>query len=165
MRRAPALGLGAIDTSTPVYAAFGGEVYFAHPDPRKASLTLAHLLTHSSGLACDDNDDASPGNEDAMQSQTAQPDWFRYILDLPLVKAPGEQYAYCSGGMNLAGGVLAAGQRRLAARALRHPGGAAAAAWTVLREPDADRAGVQRRRHAAPAARPPEVRRAVSARR
>src|SRR5512140_3329643 len=59
------------------------------------------------GLACDDNDDASPGNEGAMQSQSAQPDWYRYTLDLPLANAPGEHYAYCSAGTNLAGGVLA----------------------------------------------------------
>ncbi len=96
-----------LDTATPVYALFGGYSRFAHPNPRKAAITVADLLTHTSGLACDDNDDASPGNEGAMQSQTAQPDWYRYTLDLPLVNPPGAHYAYCSGGMNLAGGALA----------------------------------------------------------
>ena len=36
---------------------------FANPDPRKLQITLANLMTHTSGLACNDNDDASPGNE------------------------------------------------------------------------------------------------------
>src|SRR6059036_630599 len=69
----------------------------------KDGITVAHLLTHTSGLACDDNDDHSPGNEETMQSQTNQPDWWQYILDLPIVHEPGTHYAYCSGGMNLVG--------------------------------------------------------------
>src|ERR1041384_1090764 len=75
-------------------------------DPRKARITLANVLTHTTGLACDDNDDNSPGNEDVMQSQTKQPDWWRYTLDLPMVNDPGTHAAYCSGGMNLTGYML-----------------------------------------------------------
>ena len=76
-------------------------------DPRKAKITVGELLTHSTGLACDDNDDDSPGNEDTMQSQRGQPDWYRYTLELPMAHKPGTVYAYCSGGTNLAGGVIA----------------------------------------------------------
>ncbi|MGB5132631.1 MAG: serine hydrolase [Steroidobacteraceae bacterium] len=79
---------------------------FANPDPRKAEITLAHLLTHSAGLACNDNDDASPGNEGAMQAQRAQPDWWKYTLDLPMAFNPGARYAYCSANINLVGGAL-----------------------------------------------------------
>lgn len=32
----------------------------------------------TSGFACDDNDESSPGNEDNMQSQTRQLDWYQY---------------------------------------------------------------------------------------
>ena len=77
---------------------------FANPDPRKSQITLAHLMTHSSGL-CSDEDD-SPGSEGAMQQQRGQPNWWKYILDLPLEHDPGSRYAYCSGGMNLVGGAL-----------------------------------------------------------
>jgi len=79
---------------------------FAHPDPRKARITLAQLMTHTSGLACDDNDDASPGNEATMQSQTAQPNWWKYALDLPMAHDPGTRYAYCSANSNLTGAAL-----------------------------------------------------------
>jgi CubicO group peptidase (beta-lactamase class C family) len=65
-------------------------------------------MTHSSGLACDDNDDDSPGNENTMESQTAQPDYWKFMLDLPMATDPGTHYAYCSGGMNLVGGALRA---------------------------------------------------------
>ena len=96
-----------IDPSTRVYASFPNTEKLVAADPRRAQLTLGNLLTHSSGLACDDNDDASPGNEDRMQSQTKQPDWYRYTLELPVLHEPGTLYAYCSAGLNLAAGVIA----------------------------------------------------------
>lgn len=82
------------------------EAPFANPDPRKDRITLAHLMTHSSGLACDDNDDASPGNEGTMLTQERQPDYWKYTMDLPMSHDPGEHYAYCSATMNLMSGAL-----------------------------------------------------------
>lgn len=79
---------------------------FANPDPRKNDITLAQLMTHTSGLACDDNDDNSPGGEDAMQSQRQNPDWWKYTLDLPMAHDPGIRYAYCSPAINLVGAAL-----------------------------------------------------------
>ena len=79
---------------------------FANPDPRKQDITLAHLMTHTSGLACDDNDNDLPGNEGTMQMQTAEPNWWRYTLNLPLAHDPGTRYAYCSANSNLVGGAL-----------------------------------------------------------
>lgn len=91
---------------TPVYPLFGGVDGFANPDPRKAQLTLRHLVSMSPGLDCRDDYPNSPGSEDVMQSQDAQPDWYRYTLDLPLVSAPGETSFYCTAGINLLGGAL-----------------------------------------------------------
>jgi CubicO group peptidase (beta-lactamase class C family) len=79
---------------------------FSNPDPRKPQITLAHLMTHNSGLACNDNDDNSPGNEGTMQSQKAELNWWRYTLDLPQLFAPGTRYAYCSANINLVGAAL-----------------------------------------------------------
>lgn len=101
-------GIIGLPPSSPVYASFARYRDFANPDPRKSRVTLAHLLTMTSGLACDDNDPASPGAEGAMQSQTQQPDWYKYFLDLPLTHTPGDTAAYCSGGINLAGGMISA---------------------------------------------------------
>lgn len=81
---------------------------FANPDPRKQRITLANLMTHTSGLACNDNDENSPGNEGTMQSQTAQSNWWKYILDLPVTHDPGTAWFYCSGGSNLVGAGVAA---------------------------------------------------------
>jgi CubicO group peptidase (beta-lactamase class C family) len=82
---------------------------FTNPDPRKPQITLANLMTHTSGLACNDNDDASPGNESTMQSQAGEPDWWRYTLNLPQLFQPGQRYAYCSANMNLVGAALTTG--------------------------------------------------------
>lgn len=91
-----------------IYDLLAGQGPFANPDPRKAQITLAHLMTHTSGLACDDNDDASPGNEETMQRQSAQPNWWKYTLDLPVAHDPGTRYAYCSANANLTGAALTA---------------------------------------------------------
>lgn len=89
-----------------LYPLFGGVEAFANPDPRKARMTVRHLITMSSGFDCDDDDYETPGNEDTMQSQTEQPDWYRYTLDLPMVREPGAAGVYCTAGINLIGGVL-----------------------------------------------------------
>jgi len=95
-----------IAPETKVYELLAGMGPFANPDPRKARITLAHLMTHTAGFACNDNDDASPGNENTLQSQSAQPDWWKYTLDLPMAHEPGIRYAYCSANMNLMGAAL-----------------------------------------------------------
>jgi len=79
---------------------------FSNPDPRKPQITLAQLMTHTSGLACNDNDDNSPGNEGTMQSQNSERNWWRYTLNLPQLFAPGTRYAYCSANINLVGAAL-----------------------------------------------------------
>ena len=96
----------SIGPRTPLYPLLAARGPFAHPDPRKNAITLGQLMTHISGLACDDGDDNSPGNEGAMQSQSAQPDWWKYTLDLPMAHDAGAIYAYCSAGTNLMGAAL-----------------------------------------------------------
>ena len=96
----------ALSPDTRVFDMLAGDGPFANADPRKSTITLAHLMTHTSGLDCNDNDDASRGNEGAMQGQTDQPDWWRFTLDLPMAHDPGERYAYCTAGINLVGAAL-----------------------------------------------------------
>jgi CubicO group peptidase (beta-lactamase class C family) len=96
-----------VGPDTPVYSLFPEDKPFAHWDARKSRVTLKALMTMTSGFACDDNDDASPGNEDNMQSQIGQPNWYQYTLDLPMVAEPGGKHAiYCSADLNLVGGAV-----------------------------------------------------------
>jgi CubicO group peptidase (beta-lactamase class C family) len=95
-----------VGVATPVYETMMGPAP-AGLDPRKKAITVENLLTMSSGLDCDDSDPASGGNEEVMQEQTAQPDWYRYTLDQKMVRGPGEKAVYGSANPNLLGGVLA----------------------------------------------------------
>ena len=96
-----------ISPSTRLYEVVAPLGPFANPDPRKDRITLAHVMTHTTGLACDDNAESpSPGGEDVMESQRAQLNWWKFTLDLPIVHAPGERYAYCSGAISLTGAAL-----------------------------------------------------------
>jgi CubicO group peptidase (beta-lactamase class C family) len=95
-----------VDVTTPVYATMIGDA--ANIDPRKRAITLHHLLNMASGLDADDwAEPESPGNEDLMQQQDKQRDWYRFMLDLNMVRNPGELSLYSSGTANLAGGVIA----------------------------------------------------------
>ncbi len=76
-------------------------------DERKKSMRLEHLLTMTGGHFCDDSNPDAPGNEDAMQDQDRERDWYRFILALPMDRTPGEKIVYCSVDAHLAGGVLA----------------------------------------------------------
>ncbi len=98
-----------LSPQTKVYELLAGLGPFANPDPRKAEITLAHLMTHSSGLACNDNDENSPGNEDKLDN--VKGDWWKYTLDLPMAHPPGTRYAYCSATMSLMGAALTHGTR------------------------------------------------------
>jgi CubicO group peptidase (beta-lactamase class C family) len=96
----------------------------ANLPPRKQAMTLDHLLTMSSGFDCDDSGDR-PGDEDVLTDQDANPDWQRMILDLNVVRDPGEKAVYCSIQPHLAGGVL----ERVAGRSLYD------LVWELLGEP------------------------------
>jgi CubicO group peptidase (beta-lactamase class C family) len=91
---------------TPVLSFLPQYLPVANDDPRKRRMTVANLMTMSSGLACDDNDDGSPGNEDTMQAQAEQPDWYKYALDLPMQYDPGSRAVYCTAGINLLGAIV-----------------------------------------------------------
>jgi CubicO group peptidase (beta-lactamase class C family) len=95
-----------LQLSTPVYAAMNGGKAPADLDPQKRAMTLEHLLTMRSGYFCDDTNPDAPGNEDTMQDQTEEPDFYRYTLRLPMDREPGSKSVYCSIDPNLALGVL-----------------------------------------------------------
>jgi CubicO group peptidase (beta-lactamase class C family) len=72
----------------------------ANPHPQKQALTLGDLLTHRTGLACDDWDGDSPGNETRVYESD---DWVKFFLDLPVAAERGTTARYCSAGVAAAG--------------------------------------------------------------
>lgn len=95
-----------VSVDTPVYATMLGTLP-ADIDPRKRAMKLEHLITMTGGHFCDDNNPDAPGNEDVMQDQEKERDWYRFILALPMDRTPGEKAVYCSIDPHLAGGVVA----------------------------------------------------------
>jgi CubicO group peptidase (beta-lactamase class C family) len=72
-------------------------------DPRKQRLTIAHLLTMTSGLDCG----FEPG-EQQLAAMRKSEDWAAFALALPMRAAPGARYAYCSCNNHLLSAVLSA---------------------------------------------------------
>lgn len=101
-----------LSLSSPVYQVMNGGAFPPALEAQRRSMTLEHLLTMSGGFFCDDTNDQAPGNEDVMTEQTAEPDWYRYTLAVPMATPPGENSVYCSASPNLALGMLGAATGR-----------------------------------------------------
>jgi CubicO group peptidase (beta-lactamase class C family) len=99
-----------IRLNTPVYQTMLDSAHhevgptLADLDPRKRAMTLEHLISMTAGYDC--AGDSAQGNEDVMQNQSKEPDWYRYTLNVPMLTAPGDTIVYCSIEPNLAGGML-----------------------------------------------------------
>ncbi len=97
-----AVDRGLLRADEPVLGQLGYPAY-RNPDARKGRVTLTDLLSNQSGFACDDHDDASPGNEVKLYDT---PDWVKAFVDLPMVADPGTVGRYCSGGILTAGRIV-----------------------------------------------------------
>jgi CubicO group peptidase (beta-lactamase class C family) len=95
-----------LKVSSPVYQVMNGGAFPPDLEPRKRALTLENLLTMSSGLDCDDEDENSPGREDYMVDESGATDYYKYTMALKMIREPGAKAVYCSVNPNLAGGVL-----------------------------------------------------------
>lgn len=95
-----ALARGDLNSLDQPVVSFFPEYGIQNRPPLKERITLRHLLTQTSGLACNDWDGDSPGNETKMG---VSGDWVKFILDLPMEAEPGVKGSYCSGGVILLG--------------------------------------------------------------
>lgn len=111
-------------------------------DAAKKTISVDHLLTMTSGLACDDWKSTTLGGAAKMYRAR---DWTGLILDLPLSYPPGERWQHCSGAMMLLAEMLgsAAGKpfEDYAAEAFFEPLGISDVRWQVSPMGQADAAG------------------------
>ena len=85
----------------PIMRFFADKQPVRNPDPRKDKISVEDLLTMSSSLDCNDDNDDSPGNEERMYPTK---DWLRFTLDLPIRDA--KSFSYCTAGVFTLGQVL-----------------------------------------------------------
>jgi CubicO group peptidase (beta-lactamase class C family) len=97
-----AIDRGLLRADEPAFGYLGYST-LGNPDPRKSKVTVAQLLSNQSGLACNEHDRNSPGNEVHLFETS---DWVKTFVDLPMVSDPGTVARYCSGGFYAAGKVV-----------------------------------------------------------
>ena len=74
-------------------------------DERRERVTLAHLLTMTSGIDC------VAAHELTLAEMMQSNDWVQFVLDRPMRDEPGQRYEYCSSGMHLLSAVVARATR------------------------------------------------------
>jgi len=136
-----AIDQGKLKVTTPVFGFFPEKHPVRYPDPRKEKITVEDFLTMSSLLECDDQNQFSRGNEEAMYLLE---DWTQFAMDLPIRGFPdwvakpkdsphGRSFSYCTAGPTMLGPVLekATGEKvdHFAARTLFGPLGITKLKW------------------------------------
>lgn len=105
-----------------------GERVPVDADPRKAQITLGHLLSMSAGFDC-----GYRLGEAELKEMMSASNWVDFALSLPMVSRPGERFGYCSPGMHLLSAVLAdatgRSERNFAEDALFEPLGIDSGDW------------------------------------
>lgn len=105
-----AIAEGAIaSVHAPAFSYLSDLKPFKNDTPDKESITVEDLLTMSSALDCNDDDDNSPGNENNMHPQ---PNWTRWAVDLPAMQNYKRDtsglgpWRYCTTGAFLLGQIV-----------------------------------------------------------
>ncbi len=97
-------------------------------DPRKSRITLADMLSMTSGLDC-----SAEGGRNFLQQMEQSRHWVSFALERPETAEPGTTFGYCAGNMHVVSAVLTrtvgASASAFAQQALFAPLGIERAVW------------------------------------
>ena len=96
-----AIDQGFIESVEQPLLSYFPERTIANLDANKEKITIENLLTMTSGFSCG----YQPGEKEHSEMFTSE-DWVQYVLDLPMARGPGQEYAYCSGNSHLLSAIL-----------------------------------------------------------
>jgi CubicO group peptidase (beta-lactamase class C family) len=83
--------------------AFFPEIKPANLTEEKKNISLENLLTMATGLECRDNYKYRWQGLTKMQKSS---NWTQYMLDLPMIEAPGQRFDYCNGATFLLSAII-----------------------------------------------------------
>lgn len=70
-------------------------------DPRKADITLRHLLTMTAGIKWDESSTSYTDPANSCAGMERSEDWIQFVLDQPMAERPGSVWVYNSGATQL----------------------------------------------------------------
>ncbi|GHN02277.1 hypothetical protein WSM22_37660 [Cytophagales bacterium WSM2-2] len=79
------------DVEQSIYDYLPSPKYTKPAQDKHRDIKIKHLLTMSSGLAADDDDDKSPG---LTPNWLLRDDWVNFAISLPMIFTPGEKFVY-----------------------------------------------------------------------
>ena len=77
---------------------FFPEIVPANMADEKRNISLENILTMATGLECRDNDKYE---WQGLKKMWKSNNWTQYMLDLPLIESPGQNFEYCNGATYL----------------------------------------------------------------
>jgi CubicO group peptidase (beta-lactamase class C family) len=103
-------------------------------DPERAGLRIEHALTMTLGMEWDESRPYTDPENSEIAMECA-PDRYRFILERPIIAAPGTRWIYSGGSVALIGALIARGTGKslesFAREALFEPLGITAFAWSA----------------------------------
>lgn len=117
----------------PVFNYFEDYKSFENWEDKKLEIKIEDFLRMRTGLACNDWDGNSPGNEENMYKTD---DWVKFVLDLPTLGSGGDFFSYCTGAPVTLGGIIANSSNlsinEFAEQNLFEPMGIADYTWEIM---------------------------------
>jgi CubicO group peptidase (beta-lactamase class C family) len=97
---------GYIDGAGQEVLDFFPERTFANAGPRKAAMTLEHLLTMTAGLDWPESSVPYSSSRNILGQMLRSRDWVQFVLDRPMVAQPGTTFNYSTGVSHLLSAII-----------------------------------------------------------